>query len=73
MVSDADAVIAIAAGQGMLAALVPGAVWVQMSTIGVVGIQRVAAMVAMVAARRADVVLLDAPVSGSRDPAERAS
>jgi 3-hydroxyisobutyrate dehydrogenase len=70
MVSDADAVIAIAAGQGMLAALVPGAVWVQMSTIGVVGIQRVAAMVA---ARRADVVLLDAPVSGSRDPAERAS
>jgi 3-hydroxyisobutyrate dehydrogenase len=57
----------------MLAALVPGAVWVQMSTIGVVSIQRVAAMVAMVAARRADVVLLDAPVSGSRDPAERAS
>jgi 3-hydroxyisobutyrate dehydrogenase len=37
-----------------------------MSTIGVAGIERVAAMVA---AERADVTLLDAPVSGSRDPA----
>jgi 3-hydroxyisobutyrate dehydrogenase len=62
MVSDTDAVIAIAAEQGMLAALVPGAVWVQMSTIGVAGIQRVAAMVA---AERADVVLLDARCRGA--------
>jgi 3-hydroxyisobutyrate dehydrogenase len=68
MVTDTDAVIAIARDQGMLAALAPGAVWVQMSTIGVAGIERV---VAMVAAQRPDVVLLDAPVSGSRDPAER--
>ena len=68
MVTDADAVISIAREQGMLAALAPGAVWAQMSTIGVAGIDRVAAMTA---AERPDVMLLDAPVSGSRDPAER--
>jgi 3-hydroxyisobutyrate dehydrogenase len=68
MVTDTDAVISIARGQGMLAALAPGAIWVQMSTIGVAGIERVAAMVA---AERPDVMLLDAPVSGSRDPAEQ--
>jgi 3-hydroxyisobutyrate dehydrogenase len=67
MVTDTDAVVAIARDQGMLAALAPGASWVQMGTIGVAGIERVAAMVA---AERPDVTLLDAPVSGSRDPAE---
>jgi 3-hydroxyisobutyrate dehydrogenase len=39
-----------------------------MSTIGVAGIDRVAAVAG---AERPDVVLLDAPVSGSKDPAER--
>jgi 3-hydroxyisobutyrate dehydrogenase len=68
MVSDSDAVLSIAGDQGMLAALAPGAVWVQMSTIGVAGIERVAALVA---AERPDITLLDAPVSGSREPAER--
>ncbi len=68
MVTDADAVISIARDQGMLAALAPGAIWVQMSTIGVAGIERVAAMAQ---AERPDVTLLDAPVSGSRDPAEQ--
>ena len=68
MVTDTDAVISIARDQGMLAALAPGAIWAQMSTIGVAGIERVAAMVQ---AERPDVTLLDAPVSGSRDPAER--
>jgi 3-hydroxyisobutyrate dehydrogenase len=67
MVTDTDAVLSIAGEQGMLAALAPGAIWAQMSTIGVAGIDRVAAMVA---AERPDVTLLDAPVSGSRDPAE---
>jgi len=66
-VTDTDAVLAIARDQGMLEALTPGAIWVQMSTIGVAGIERVAAMVA---AERPDVILLDAPVSGSKDPAE---
>jgi 3-hydroxyisobutyrate dehydrogenase len=68
MVTDTDAVVSIARDQGMLAALAPGAIWVQMSTIGVAGIERVAAMVA---AERPDVTLLDAPVSGSREPAEQ--
>jgi 3-hydroxyisobutyrate dehydrogenase len=68
MVTDAAAVVSIAHDQGMLAALAPGAVWAQMSTIGVAGIERVAAMVA---AEREDVLLVDAPVSGSKDPAEQ--
>ena len=68
MVTDADAVLSIARDQGMLAALAPGAIWAQMSTIGVAGIERVAAMAR---AERPDVLLLDAPVSGSTDPAER--
>jgi 3-hydroxyisobutyrate dehydrogenase len=68
MVTDADAVISVARDQGMLAALAPGAVWAQMSTIGVAGIDRVAAMAG---SERPDVMLLDAPVSGSKDPAER--
>src|ERR687891_1131048 len=68
MVTDTDAVLSIARDQGMLAALAPGAIWAQMGTIGVAGIERVAAMVA---AERSDVTLLDAPVSGSRDPAEQ--
>src|SRR5262249_18274945 len=52
----------------MLAALAPGAIWAQMSTIGVAGIDRVAAMAGR---ERPDVLLLDAPVSGSQEPAER--
>jgi 3-hydroxyisobutyrate dehydrogenase len=67
MVTDADAVVAIARDEGMLGSLAPGAIVVQMSTIGVAGIERVAAMVA---SERPDVILLDAPVSGSKDPAE---
>ena len=68
MVTDADAVLSVARDQGMLAALAPGAIWAQMSTIGVAGTDRVAAMAG---AERPDVMLLDAPVSGSKDPAER--
>jgi len=67
MVTDADAVISIARDQGMLAALAPGAIWAQMSTIGVADVDRV---MAMARRERPDVILLDAPVSGSRDPAE---
>jgi 3-hydroxyisobutyrate dehydrogenase len=68
MVTSADAVISIARDHGVLAAMAPGAVWAQMSTIGVEGTDRVAAMAD---AERPDVMLLDAPVSGSKDPAER--
>jgi len=68
MVTDADAVLSIARDQGMLAALGTDAVWVQMSTIGVAGIERVQALVD---AERPDVTLVDAPVSGSKEPAEQ--
>src|SRR5438874_7291649 len=67
MVTDTDAVISIARDQGMLAALAPDAIWVQMSTIGL-GIERVAAIARL---ERPDVTLLDAPVSGSKVPAEQ--
>ncbi len=68
MVPDADAVIAVARDQGMLAALPPGAIWVQMGTIGLAGTN---AVIAMAGHERPDVMLLDAPVSGSKDPAEQ--
>lgn len=67
MVTDADAVSAIVVDQGMLAALPPGAVWAQMSTIGLAGTERLAATVQR---ERPDVVFLDAPVAGSRGPAQ---
>jgi 3-hydroxyisobutyrate dehydrogenase len=68
MVTDAEAVISIATDQGVLGALEPGTIWAQMSTIGVAGTERVAALVE---SQRRDVSLLDAPVSGSREPAEQ--
>jgi 3-hydroxyisobutyrate dehydrogenase len=68
MVTDADVVLAIAQDQGMLAALAPGAIWAQMSTIGDGGMKRVQALVE---AERPDVILIDAPVSGSKEPAEQ--
>jgi 3-hydroxyisobutyrate dehydrogenase len=67
MVTDLDAVLAVAIDHGMLDAMKPEAIWVQMSTIGL-GIDRVAEIVAQ---RRADITLIDAPVSGSKLPAER--
>jgi len=68
MVTDADVVLSIAKDQGMLAALAPNAIWVQMSTIGVEGIERVQSLVGT---ERPDVTLVDAPVSGSKQPAEK--
>jgi 3-hydroxyisobutyrate dehydrogenase len=66
MVTDLGAVLDLALEQGMLDAMAPGAIWLQMSTIGL-GIDRVARIVAE---RRPDVTLVDAPVSGSTGPAE---
>ena len=68
MVTDARAVTSIATELGMLAALPTGAVWAQMSTIGIDG---TAAVNSMVETERPDVVFLDAPVSGSKVPAEQ--
>jgi 3-hydroxyisobutyrate dehydrogenase len=51
----------------VLAALAPGATWLQMSTIGVDGTERA---MALAKAHRPDVVFVDAPVSGSKTPAD---
>jgi len=68
MVTDAQAVISIATELGMLEALPPGAVWAQMSTIGVEGTETINSAVER---QRPDVLFLDAPVSGSKVPAEQ--
>ena len=67
MLADAAATRSVALDQGMLAALRPGAIWAQMGTIGVAATEE---MAAAVAGRRPDVGFVDAPVSGSRAPAE---
>jgi 3-hydroxyisobutyrate dehydrogenase len=67
MVADADAVNQVAFGAGMLEALRPQPVWAQMSTIGVTATQELAARVSK---ERPDVYFVDAPVSGTRQPAE---
>jgi 3-hydroxyisobutyrate dehydrogenase len=68
MVTDAQAVTSIAVDLGMLEALPTGAVWAQMSTIGIEG---TAAISTIVERQRPDIFLLDAPVSGSKIPAEQ--
>ena len=68
MVTDTEAVTSIAVDLGVLEALPPGAVWAQMSTIGVEGTATVGSIVEK---ERADVLFLDAPVSGSKVPAEQ--
>jgi 3-hydroxyisobutyrate dehydrogenase len=68
MVTDTDAVTSIAVDLGLLEALPPGAVWAQMSTIGIDGTEAIGSIVER---RRPDVLFLDAPVSGSKVPAEQ--
>jgi 3-hydroxyisobutyrate dehydrogenase len=68
MVTDTEAVTSIAIDLGVLEALPPGAIWAQMSTIGVEGTATVGSIVEK---QRPDVVFLDAPVSGSKVPAEQ--
>jgi 3-hydroxyisobutyrate dehydrogenase len=67
MLADAAAARSVALDQGLLAAMRPGAIWAQMGTIGVAATEELAAAVA---GRRSDVGFVDAPVSGSRAPAE---
>jgi 3-hydroxyisobutyrate dehydrogenase len=66
MLPDADVVEAVVAAGGALAALPDRGVWIQTSTVGVAGAERLAALAAQ---RRLG--YLDAPVLGSREPAER--
>src|ERR1700733_804410 len=68
MVTDAAAVTSIAIDLGMLEALPVGAIWAQMSTIGVEGTLGISSTAKR---QRPDVLFLDAPVSGSRVPAEQ--
>jgi 3-hydroxyisobutyrate dehydrogenase len=67
MVPDARAVDDVAFGQGMLAALRPGTVWAQMGTIGVTATDDLNTRVGK---ERPDVFFVDAPVSGTKAPAE---
>jgi 3-hydroxyisobutyrate dehydrogenase len=66
MLSDADAVVSVMEGEhGGLAAAADGAVWAQMSTIGIEGTERCLEL-----AERRGIDMLDAPVLGTRQPAE---
>jgi 3-hydroxyisobutyrate dehydrogenase len=67
MVADAAAVNQVAFELGMLAAMQPGTAWSQMSTIGVSATEELAARVSQ---ERPDVFFADAPVAGTRGPAE---
>src|SRR5438309_9303599 len=67
MLPDANAVTSVMDYQRTLDAFAADAVWVQMGTIGLAGSDRMAALVAQ---RRPDVSFVDAPVSGSKTPAE---
>ena len=66
MLADTAAIESAVAGPGgALAALPDGAVWLQMSTVGVAGARALAALAA-----EHGVAFVDAPVLGSREPAE---
>jgi 3-hydroxyisobutyrate dehydrogenase len=67
MIADAAAVNQVAFECGMLEAMRPEAAWSQMSTIGVSASEELAARVGK---ERPDVYFADAPVSGTRGPAE---
>jgi len=62
----ADAVTEVMVRGGALEDVRPRATWAQMGTIGVEATER---LTAEVARRRPDVTFVDAPVSGSREPA----
>ena len=64
MLSDGDAVAEVA--EGALDALGDGAVWLQMSTVGIEATERLAAL-----AEERGVPFVDAPVSGTKAPAEQ--
>jgi 3-hydroxyisobutyrate dehydrogenase len=67
MVSDADAVLAVMDGpDGALAGSSAGAAWLQMSTIGIEATDRCAGL-----AERHGLAFVDAPVLGTKQPAEQ--
>lgn len=67
MLPAVEATAEVMLGAGALRAMRPGALWVQMATIGV---EQTDWFAARARAQRPDIVFVDAPVSGSRAPAE---
>jgi 3-hydroxyisobutyrate dehydrogenase len=67
MVSNADAVLSTMKEREVLPAMKPGAVWIQMSTIGV---ERTERALWRLAGTGPEIGFLDAPVSGSKAAAE---
>ncbi|MGH8931094.1 MAG: NAD(P)-dependent oxidoreductase [Egibacteraceae bacterium] len=65
MLSNGDVVEDVMAGQGALAAMGQGALWVQTSTVGVAATERLAGLAA-----KSGVEFVDAPVLGTKQPAE---
>ncbi len=65
ILSDAEAVLETMERRGAVEAIAPGTVWAQMSTIGIAGIERCIAL-----ARGHEIELVDAPVLGTKQPAE---
>ncbi len=68
MLSTADAVESVIFDGGVADAFADGCVWAQMGTIGVEATRRIADRLA---AQRPGVMFVDAPVSGSKGPAEQ--
>ncbi len=67
MLPTAQVVNSVMFDGGVAARLASGAVWAQMGTIGVTGTTEIAGRLGQL---RSDVMLVDAPVSGSKGPAE---
>ena len=66
MLADADVVAAALEDGALLSGLGSDAVWLQMSTVGVAGEERLRGL-----AERAGIAYVDAPVSGTKQPAEQ--
>lgn len=69
MLPTAEVVESVVFGEGVAEAFARGAVWAQMGTIGAAAIAEIAGRLGRL---RSDVLLVDAPVSGSKGPAEAA-
>jgi len=68
MLPNAEVTTDVMIGGDVLGAMPPNSTWVQMATIGADATER---LVMETRTRRPDVTFVDAPVSGSRDPAEK--
>jgi 3-hydroxyisobutyrate dehydrogenase len=68
MLPTAEVVESVIFDGGVAPAFADGTVWAQMGTIGLTATNRIAGRIGQV---RPDVLFVDAPVSGSKEPAER--